>query len=104
MDLPESARRNGRTLKQIRNGTGGVAPAAVAHGVAVVMTGTRSVSDSRRLITGIAAPPPAVATAARLTAGILLRSSTSPSASRKVASGCSIRLSSSARVIWTSAR
>ena len=32
-------------------------PAAVAHGVAVVMTGTGSVSDSRRLITGIAAPP-----------------------------------------------
>ena len=79
------------------------APVAAANpGWGSVTMGTRSCSDSRWVINGIAAPPPTVATADRLATGILLRSNISPSASRKPASGWSSRLSSSARVTRTS--
>ena len=78
--------------------------AAVAPGRGVVTTGARKSSDSRWLITGIAAPPPTVATAARRDAGIRLRSRASPSASRKPVNGSAIRPSNSVRVSLTSAR
>lgn len=76
------------------------APVAAARpGVGMVITGTRSCSDRRWVIIGIAAPPPTVATAARLAAGIWLPSNTSARASRKPANGSVMTLSSSALVI-----
>ncbi len=75
------------------------APAAtLSWDCGVVTTGARSRSDSRWVTSGMLAPPPTVATAARPATGIWLRCNISSTVLSTPASGSSMRLSNSVRV------